>query len=295
MPRVIRRRAGLLLLVPLLLAAVGCNPLARGPDPTEASVFAPTGPFTVATLNVPATAGFGGGTVFYPSGTTQRFAAVSIFPGFFGSSTSFTGWGQKLASNGFVTIIANSSNGFLFPDQRSTEQLQALDWLRAQDAVATSPLYGRVDTARSAVIGHSMGGGASLISTTKSRPDLKAAIPLAPWNTGTDFPTNSTPTLIWACQADGVAPVAQHASPMYEGIPAVTTKQYISVAGADHFCANNTATAGGIVGAYSLAWLKRFVDNDTRYDPWVCGAHAPAVDAQINEVRQTCPEPPTTD
>lgn len=293
MKRTIRRGA-IVALFPLLLglAAASCDPgteYQRGPAPTEASLVAATGPYSVGTITVPTSAGFGGGTIYYPTGTNETFGAVAFFPGFIEDSTWFTGWGPKLASNGFVTIMANSTNGFILPDQRSTEQLQALDYLRAQNAVTTSPLHNKIDTTRSAIIGHSMGGGGTLISTTKGRTDIKAAIPLAPWNTTTSYPADKTPTFIYACQSDAIAPVAQHASPSYDGIPSTTKKSYLSITGGDHFCANSPANTGGTIGKFAVAWLKRFVDSDQRYAPWVCGTSKPATGSTINEVRSTCP------
>jgi len=55
----------------------------RGPDPTEASVTAPLGPFEYATTTVDAGHGFGGGTIYYPTDTSVGdFGAVAISPGF---------------------------------------------------------------------------------------------------------------------------------------------------------------------------------------------------------------------
>jgi len=292
MTRTIRRGVLVALVALLALATVACDPTSpyqRGPNPTEASLLAASGPYTVGTVTVPTSAGFGGGTIYYPTGTSERFGAVVVFPGFIESSAQLVDWGPRLASNGFVTILANSTNGFIFPDQRSTEQLQALDYVRSQSAVASSPIHDKVDTSRSAIIGHSMGGGGTLISTTVGRADVKAAIPLAPWNLTTSYPADRTPTLVYACQSDAIAPVAQHASPSYDGIPSTTKKSYVSIANADHFCANSPQSSAGTIGKFAVAWLKRFVDDDQRYTPWVCGASKPATGTTIDEVRSTCP------
>jgi len=292
MTRTIRRGVLVVLVSVVALATVACdpsNPYQRGPNPTEAGLLAATGPYSVGSVAVPTSAGFGGGTIYYPTGTSERFGAVVVFPGFIESSAQLVDWGPRLASNGFVTILANSTNGFIFPDQRSTEQLQALDYVRSQSAVASSPIHDKVDTSRSAVIGHSMGGGATLLSTTKGRADVKAAIPLAPWNLTTSYPADGTPTLVYACQSDLIAPAAQHASPSYDGIPSTTKKAYVSIANADHFCASSPTSSGGTIGKFAVAWLKRFVDDDQRYTPWICGASMPTSGTTINEVRTTCP------
>jgi hypothetical protein len=40
-----------------------------------------------------------------------------------------------------------------------------------------------------------------------------------------------------------------------------------------------------------VAWLKRFVDNDTRFDPFLCGSDHNAYRAgtAISDYRSTCP------
>lgn len=279
------RRLAIGFVLALVLAACDW----RGPEPTEQSVASPTGPFTVATTAVPSSAGFGGGTIYYPTNTSEGpFAVISISPGFLGNQSSIGGWGPRLASNGFVVITINTTNGFILPDQRSTEQRQALTYVINQSNTPSSPIAGKVDPNRKGVAGHSMGGGASLISANAD-PTIRAAMPLAPWNGSASFPNVRVPTLIWACQSDSIAPVASHASPMYNSIPATTKKEYISVAGGDHFCANDPNGSSQNVGKYGVAFFKEFLDTDSRYDRWVCGASRPTVGAVLNEVRSNCP------
>jgi dienelactone hydrolase len=272
------------LVVTLVLAACDW----RGPDPTEASLMAPAGPFTVGTVTVPSSAGFGGGTIYYPSNNPGPFAEISIAPGFIENQSAIAEWGPRLASNGFVVITINTTNGFIDPSARSTEQRQALDYVAAQGQVSSSPIFGKVDSNRRGVAGHSMGGGASLISI-QSDPNVDAAMPLAPWNSSTNFSGINRPVLIFACQNDGIAPVGSHASPFYNSIPATTKKMYLSVTGGDHFCANSPTGASGTAGKWGVAFFKKFLDVDTRYDPWVCGASKPVAGSALNEVRTTCP------
>jgi dienelactone hydrolase len=279
-----RAAAGLLALV---LAGVLAACDWRGPDPTDQALLAATGPFAVGSQAVPADAGFGGGTVYYPSQEPGPFAAISISPGFLGNQTSIGDWGPRLASHGFVVVTINTTGGFILPPQRSTEQRQALDYVVAQSQSASSPYAGKVDGNRRGVAGHSMGGGGSLISAQD--PAIDVAVAFAPWNTSPNFAGIAAPTLVLACQSDTIAPVASHASPMYDSIPATTDKSYISVAGGDHFCANGPALSNGQIGRYVVPFFKRVLDGDTRYDPWVCGDSKPAAGAVFDEVRSTCP------
>lgn len=277
------RRLAALFLVALVIAA--CD--IKGPNPTEELLTADSGPFGVGTVAVPTSAGFGGGTIYYPTGVDGPFAVISVVPGFFENAGNLD-WGPRLASHGFVTIVINTSSLSELPAARSTEQVQALDYAISQSGTAGSPVEGLVDPNRRGVMGHSMGGGGTLISE-QSDSTLRAGIPLAPWNSSPSFPNVAVPTLIFACENDSIAPVDQHASPMYDSIPTSTNKSYVSVAGQDHFCANAADGGSGEVGKFAVSWFKKFLDGDTRYDPWVCGASKPTITSALNDVRSTCP------
>lgn len=91
------------------------------------------------------------------------------------------------------------------------------------------------------------------------------------------------PTLIIGGESDTVAPVSSHSEPFYNSIPASAEKAYLELNGASHFFPQtvNTPTARQMV-----AWLKRFVDNDTRYEQFLCPGPS---GSQIQEYRNTCP------
>src|SRR2546423_4482320 len=88
--RILVSLASMGVLVASLVAAhpssAATNPFERGPAPTLASIQATTGPFAVSTTTVAssATGGrFGGGTIYFPTDTSQgTFGAIAIAPGF---------------------------------------------------------------------------------------------------------------------------------------------------------------------------------------------------------------------
>ena len=136
---------------------------------------------------------------------------------------------------------------------------------------------------RLGVMGHSMGGGGTL-EAAKSRPSLKAAVPLTGWNTDKTWPEISTPTLVIGADGDTIAPVATHSEPFYESLPSGLDKAYLELNGATHFTPNTSNTT---IAKYSLSWLKRFVDDDTRYEQFLCPLPRPSL--TIDEYRGTCP------
>ena len=272
--RALFRAAAPLLLLTAVTAACAGQPPTGG------------GPLQVDDIAVPASAGFGGGTVHYPT-TGGPYGVVSLSPGFTESASAIQYWGPYLASQGFVVITIETTNTLITPEQRSAEQLDALDYVIGQSAASGNPLTGKVDPNRKAVGGHSMGGGASLLSAN-SDPSIDAVLPLAPWNLYQPGQVRS-PTLVLACQSDLIAPVATNAVPLYDAIPATTEKMYVSVAGGDHFCVNSPAAGGEEAGQTAAAFLRRYVNGDTSVVGQLCGAGAPTVGAVFDDVRSTCP------
>nr|WP_246157639.1 alpha/beta hydrolase [Micromonospora palomenae] len=288
-PRSAVRAAGLA--VAAVLAAVGGlvaapaaqaadNPYERGPVPTVALLEASRGPFATASQSVSSLSvtGFGGGVIYYPTSTSEgTFGAIAISPGYTAAWSSISWLGPRIASHGFVVIGIETNSRLDQPDSRGRQLLAALDYL-----VQRSSVRSRIDGTRLAVAGHSMGGGGSLEAAV-SRPSLQATVPLAPWNLDKSWTDVRVPTLIIGGESDTVAPVSSHSEPFYSSIPASSEKAYLELNGASHFFPQtvNTPTARQMV-----AWLKRFVDNDTRYEQFLCPGPSGLA---IEEYRNTCP------
>ncbi|MEV7225996.1 alpha/beta hydrolase [Polymorphospora sp. NPDC051019] len=256
------------------------NPYERGPAPTNASVEAARGPYATSSVNVSSlvATGFGGGVIYYPTTTADgTFGAVAISPGFTAYWSSLDWLGPRLASQGFVVFGIETNTTLDQPDSRGRQLLAALDYL-----VNRSSVRSRVDASRLAVAGHSMGGGGSL-AAARSRPDLKAAIPLAPWHTTKSWSTLRVPTLIIGGESDSVAPVATHSEPFYASISAAPEKAYLELNNASHFFPQVSNTP---MAKQMISWLKRFVDNDTRYTQFLCPGPGGLA---IEEYRNTCP------
>jgi predicted dienelactone hydrolase len=256
------------------------NPFERGPDPTSASIEATRGPFATSQTSVSSfVSGFGGGTIYYPTTTSEgTFGAVAISPGFTASQSSIAWLGPRLASQGFVVFTINTNSRYDFPDSRGAQLQAALNYL-----VQSSSVRSRVDSSRLAVAGHSMGGGGTLVAAD-ANPNLQAAIPLQPWHSDKTWQGVDVPTMIIGAQNDTIASVTTHSEPFYNSIPASAEKAYVELRGASHFVSNssNTPTA-----RYMISWLKRYVDNDTRYEQFLCPN--PGTSTTISEYRDTCP------
>ncbi|MEU4427163.1 dienelactone hydrolase family protein [Actinoplanes sp. NPDC024001] len=269
------------LLIAPAAPAAAANPYERGPAPTNASIEASRGSFAIAQVTVARSSvtGFGGGTVYYPTSTTAgTFGAVAISPGFTASQSSVAWLGPRLASQGFVVITIDTLSTLDQPDSRGSQLLAALDYLTQRSSVRT-----RIDATRLGVMGHSMGGGGSL-AAARTRPALQAAVPLTPWHGTKSWTTVRVPTMIIGAENDTVAPVSSHSEPFYTSLSAAPDKAYLELNNASH----SAPTSGGnvTVAKYSLSWLKRFIDNDTRYEQFLCPAPSGSA---IQEYRNTCP------
>jgi dienelactone hydrolase len=193
------------------------NPYQRGPDPTAAGLER-DGPFAVQQQSAPAGTGFNGGTIFYPTDTSQgTFGAIGVSPGFFTPGSAMNGVARRLATHGFVTIAINTYSVIDFPPSRGGQLAAALYWL-----VNTSPVANRIDKERVGVTGHSMGGGGTLEAAKTYGSIIDAAVPLQAWNLGGNYSTMQVPTMIIGAQNDAIASVAAHSEPFYNQIPATT-------------------------------------------------------------------------
>jgi len=270
--------AGLGVLRPVT-AGAQTNPYERGPTPSESSITATRGPFATSSDSVSSlVAGFGGGTIHYPTSTSSgTFGAVAFAPGFTASSSSYSWAGPRLASQGFVVFLIDTNSRFDQPGSRGDQLLAALEYL-------TESWSGRnrIDESRLAVAGHSMGGGGTLNAAAEDRT-LQAAIALQPWELDKSWSEIRTPTMIIGAQNDSVASVASHSIPFYNSIPSSSEKAYVELRGASHFVANS----GDTWQARSMiVWLKRYVDNDTRYEQFMCPTPS---SFSLSDYRGTCP------
>ncbi|OON81923.1 alpha/beta hydrolase [Streptomyces tsukubensis] len=257
------------------------NPYERGPAPSNSSIEALRGSYSVSETRVSSlsVSGFGGGTIYYPTSTADgTFGAVVVAPGFTATQSSMAWLGPRLASQGFVVFTIDTLTTLDQPDSRGRQMLSALDYLTGQSSIRT-----RVDSSRLGVMGHSMGGGGTL-EAAKSRPSLQAAIPLTPWNLDKTWPEVSTPTLVVGADGDTIAPVLTHAEPFYGSLPSSTDRAYLELNNATHFSPNTSNTT---IAKYSISWLKRFIDNDTRYEQFLCPLPQPSL--TIDEYRGNCP------
>ena len=263
-------------------AGAQTNPYERGPAPTATALRASSGPYAVSSTSVSSVSvsGFGGGRIYYPTTTSDgTFGAVVIAPGYTAYASTYAGLAQRVASHGFVTFAIDTNSTGDFPPSRGDQILAALDYLTTRSSVVS-----RIDTSRLAVAGHSMGGGGTL-EAANDRPSLQAAVPLQPWHSTKSWSNIRVPTMIIGAQNDSIASVSSHAEPFYTSMTSAPEKAYVELRGESHMAA---ATNPADQAYAMVSWLKRYVDDDTRYEPFLC---PPPSSTDYSEWRNTCPGP----
>lgn len=249
---------------PPVAAAPGTHVV--GPDPTKESASGTAmGPFKTGnmTMGYKDMPGFASGTIWYPTDEAAKppYACVSVVPGFTAPEASIREWGPFLASYGIVTFTIMTNSAADQPDVRATALLDALESCKAENDRADSPLAKKIDKDRLGVAGWSMGGGGTLIASSKT-PSLKAAVSFAAWGP-TGGAMNMVPVLMFEATADPLA--ANMSDSYYMSTPDSVSKMLFEVNGAGHDVANSPKNSSGIIGLYGLSWFKVFLEGDMRF------------------------------
>lgn len=116
---------------------------------------------------MPRQANFGGGTITYPTDTSQgTFGAVVVSPGFLSPQVP---WAGPAVARG-VSSSSPSTRRRSSTTSRSQQHDAAITYL------LSSSVANRIDRNRIAAMGHSMGGGGTL-ELARNRPALRRPSP----------------------------------------------------------------------------------------------------------------------
>lgn len=258
-----------------LLAAAGsiAGPgVAQEPAPTVAALSA-DGPYRVETYtDLPDVPEFADATIYYPADAPRPVGGVAIAPGFTEVQSHIAWWGPRLASHGYAVLTLDTNDRREPPEARADALIAAVRLLKAENDRSGSPLFGRIDLGKMAIMGHSMGGGGTLLAADAHSDEIQAAIPFAPWQPDGVFQHITVPTLVMAGSNDRIANADAHAWSHFQSIPESTPKVYMEIDGGTHYIADSDRGPDlALVGRYAIAWLKLYVDHDDRYRDFIYG------------------------
>lgn len=221
----------------------------------------------------PSVTQFANASIFYP--LTLSFAppygVVVLVPGYTATQQNYDWWGPALASLGLAVMVIDTNQPNDNFEARKQAHIAAVDFLHAENAKADSPIRGRIDTSKIAIMGHSLGGGAALAAAVELGDRIKAVIPLLPYccelgqSFSGDYSNLSVPTLIFASAEDTVAAPAQHARALYDSIAPSTPRVYAEFATGTHNMATNAGEDLMTMGRFALAWLKLNLDGKSNF------------------------------
>jgi pimeloyl-ACP methyl ester carboxylesterase len=208
------------------------------------------------------------------------FPVVAFGHGYLMVVATYENIWTALVPNGFIVALPRTE-GSLFPShsQFGFDLAFLTDKLKEEGASAGSPYYRHI-AATSAVMGHSMGGGASFLAAA-ANPRITALANLAAAETTPSAIAAAQgieiPTLMFAGTKDCVTPPSQTQIPMYEAL-ASSCKTLITITGASHcqFAEDNSlcrlgesctaditvAEQHAIVDAYLVPWLSGWLAGD---------------------------------
>lgn len=208
---------------------------------------------TTITFNDPSrTGGFGSGggsgrqiqsEIYYPANTSGEDVVVSLgeFPvivmghGFVMAWDAYENIWEEMVPKGYIMVFPRTEGGFSPDhDEFGTDLAHLVSEVQALDADNTSLFYQRL-LPKTAIIGHSMGGGATILAA-ENNSTIETIIGLAPAETTPSAESAAlnvqVPTLILSGSSDGVTPPNDHHLPIYNNIP--VCKYFVNITGGAH-------------------------------------------------------------
>ena len=191
--------------------------------------------------------------IYYPSNSAGNNVAIASgqFPvivfghGFVMAWDAYQNLWEEFVPNGYIMVFPRTEGNLFSTDhQQFGWDLQFLvTKIQDEGNNASSPIFNGVDN-NTALMGHSMGGGASFLAADSlcinGNTQLKTIVGLAPAESTSNGVSSinsalnvTVPSLIFSGSQDGVTPPNNHHEPIYNSISA-DCKTYISIDGGGH-------------------------------------------------------------
>lgn len=182
--------------------------------------------------------------IHYPAAVAgnNADAADGVFPvlvhghGFVMGVDAYTNLRDHFVPKGYILVLPTTEGG-LAPDHASfgLDLAFLADALQAEGANAASPFFGHVALS-TALIGHSMGGGASFLGAANNG-NIQALVNFAAAETNPSAIAAAAevlvPTLVFTATEDCVVPPANGPAPMYAALD-VACKAFVNIIGGGH-------------------------------------------------------------
>ena len=188
------------------------------------------------------------------------FPVIAFGHGFVMTWSAYAPYWNALVPQGYILICATTETGISPSHSDFGLDLAFLISSLQNEGTNTSSNFYQHVAATSAVMGHSMGGGASFLAA-QSKSDITALVNLAAAETTPSAIAAGKnilqPALLFAGANDCVAPPAQHQKPLYDSLHSVC-KTYVEITGATHcqFANSNAFCTIGETSCFSTAGIS---------------------------------------
>lgn len=182
--------------------------------------------------------------MYYPGVAAGNNAVVAVgeFPiiifghGFTMQPTAYPNWKDEFVPDGYIMVFPATETSFSPNHEAFGLDLRFLaTQMQNEGTNVSSPFYQHVSN-RTAIMGHSMGGGATFLAAS-GFAGVDCIVGLAPAETTPSAvsaaATVTAPTLVLSGTSDGVTPPADHHIPIYNGVGA-DCKYFVNIQDGSH-------------------------------------------------------------
>ncbi|MEI6409398.1 MAG: T9SS type A sorting domain-containing protein [Bacteroidota bacterium] len=220
---------------------------------------------------------------------TGEFPVIQFGHGFVMSTDSYQYFWETYVSQGFILCLPQTEGSFSPSHTDFAKDLAFLcTAMEAENLQASSRFFGHIQP-RYCIMGHSMGGGCTVLSYQYNPDLIKCVAAFAPANTNPSAlvvaPALSVPSLVFGGSYDCIAPPAQQALPIYQALDTTACKHYVEITGASHCqfgdanancsfgellsgCSNppiSAAAQHALVNSILLPWLNVYLKEDESF------------------------------
>lgn len=239
-----------------------------------------TGPYAKCTYTPPANSAYAEAKVWYPCSATGTLAATTLISGGTKVYSDYTKLADHLVSHGYVVFAMTPKNPSLLSNAAWTSAQKAgiaqlkKENTRTGTSSSPNPVKGKINTARLQVLGHSLGGGGTLLAAASLGSGIKTAQALTPAIMGSTLSLISIKarTNIIAGVNDTTA-LPLLVAMYYNSLPLTVDKTFMNFYGVDHWTFINTGAQPyqSRVFKYITAFMKYHLDGNSAYQTYLYG------------------------
>jgi len=247
------------------------------------SAFAQTDPgsvgsYTKCTYTPPTNLGYSEAMVWYPCSGSGPFAATTLTSGFTGAYTDIAYLADHLVTHGYIVFAMTPTNKYGNNPTWTSAHKAGITMLKSENTrAATSlrpnPIKGKVNTAKLQVMGHSKGGGGTLLASASLGSSIKTAQALTPYmDYSYNLSTTKAKTNCITGTADTIAAPSAVVT-MYNSLPGSIDRTLMYFQGLDHmvFTTDGNEPYKSRTTRYVTAFMKYQLDGNSSYQTYLYG------------------------